>query len=233
MIATGKRYLIVNADDFGRSPGVNLGVIEAHEHGIVTSASLMVRWPAADAAAYGARHPELSLGLHLDLGTWSYRANGRVPLYEVVPADDAGAIRREVAAQLAAFRRLTGRDPSHVDSLQHVHQHQPTQSVMIEIAEKLRLPLRHFSREVHYHGGFFGQNTEGSPLPDQITADALVRMVSRLPAGVTEFGCHPGFATDIDTMYREEPRQRLKSCVIGVSGQRWTVLRWSFAPSTA
>src|SRR5437870_3779943 len=41
------RYLIVNADDFGLSPGVNRGIIEAHEHGIVTSASLMVRWPAA------------------------------------------------------------------------------------------------------------------------------------------------------------------------------------------
>lgn len=211
MIATGKRYLIVNADDFGRSPGVNWGVIEAHEHGIVTSASLMVRWPAAaDAAAYGARHPELSLGLHLDLGTWRYRANRWVPIYEVVPTDDAGAIRRELAAQLAAFRRLTGRDPSHIDSHQHVHQRQPTQSVMIEIAEKLRLPLRHFSREVHYRGNFYGQTAEGSPLPDQITVDALIRMLSSLPTGVTELGCHPGFATDIDTMYRDERAVEVK-----------------------
>ena len=48
------RRLIVNADDFGQSPGVNRGIIEAHQHGIVTSASLMVSWPAAaEAAAYG------------------------------------------------------------------------------------------------------------------------------------------------------------------------------------
>lgn len=47
-----ERHLVVNADDFGLSPGVNRGVIEAHEAGIVTSASLMVRWPgAAEAAA--------------------------------------------------------------------------------------------------------------------------------------------------------------------------------------
>ena len=37
------RYLIVNADDFGLSEGVNRGIVRAHEGGIVTSASLMVR----------------------------------------------------------------------------------------------------------------------------------------------------------------------------------------------
>jgi hypothetical protein len=35
----GEKYLIVNADDFGQSPGINRGIIEAHEHGILTSAS--------------------------------------------------------------------------------------------------------------------------------------------------------------------------------------------------
>ena len=52
-----ERLLIVNADDFGLSPGVNAGVIEAHERGIVTSASLMVRWPRREqAAAYALEH---------------------------------------------------------------------------------------------------------------------------------------------------------------------------------
>ena len=46
-MSDGMRFLIVNADDFGRSPGVNRGVLLAHERGIVTSASLMVRWPSA------------------------------------------------------------------------------------------------------------------------------------------------------------------------------------------
>ncbi len=64
-----KRYLIVNADDFGRSPGVNWGIIEAHGGGIVTSASLMLRLPAAaKVAAYATEHPDLALGLHFDLG---------------------------------------------------------------------------------------------------------------------------------------------------------------------
>jgi hypothetical protein len=48
---TAARYLIVNADDFGQSPGVNRGIIQGFDQGIVTSASLMVRWPAAAPAA--------------------------------------------------------------------------------------------------------------------------------------------------------------------------------------
>ena len=67
MVST--RYLIVNADDFGQSHGVNRGIMQAHRRGIVTSASLMVRWLAAsEAAAYAREHPSLSLGLHVDLG---------------------------------------------------------------------------------------------------------------------------------------------------------------------
>ena len=39
------RRLIVNADDFGRAAGINAGVMKAFEDGIVTSATLMVRYP--------------------------------------------------------------------------------------------------------------------------------------------------------------------------------------------
>ncbi len=55
------RRLIVNADDFGLSAGVNEGIVEAHVSGIVTSTSLMVDRPAAAGAAGLAReHPALS-----------------------------------------------------------------------------------------------------------------------------------------------------------------------------
>ena len=67
------RFLVVNADDLGLSAAVNAGIAAAHERGIVTSASLMVRQgAAAEAAAYAAAHPALAVGLHLDLGEWDY-----------------------------------------------------------------------------------------------------------------------------------------------------------------
>src|SRR2546428_2563379 len=136
------RYLIVNADDFGQSPGINRGIVEAHEQGIVTSASMMVRWPdAAEAAAYGAEHPELSLGLHADLGEWAYRDETWVPLYEVVSLDDVAAVKDEVSRQLTAFRDLTGKDPTHTDSHQHVHLREPVLSVLAKLAAGLAVPV--------------------------------------------------------------------------------------------
>src|ERR1700674_739773 len=122
----GDKQLIVNADDFGQNPATNRGIIVAHERGIVTSASLMVRWPAAaQAAAYAQAHPKLSVGLHLDLGEWTFRHGEWVRLYRLVDEDDAGAVDREVRAQVATFRTLMGRDPTHIDSHQHSHRQEP------------------------------------------------------------------------------------------------------------
>src|SRR5438876_12055746 len=100
---TDARYLIVNADDFGRSPGVNRGIISAYEHGIVTSASLMARWPAAaEAAQYARMRPNMSVGLHLDLGEWVYGNSDCTLLYHVVAVDDLCKVRHEVASHVPA-----------------------------------------------------------------------------------------------------------------------------------
>ena len=137
------RYLIVNADDFGQSDGINLGIIEAFESGIVTSTSLMVRWMGAAAAAqYARRHPDLSVGLHVDLGEWAYRQGQWISLYEVVPRDDAAAVTEEVCRQLTAFRNLMGREPRHIDSHQHVHRTEPVCSILRKAAQTIGVPLR-------------------------------------------------------------------------------------------
>jgi chitin disaccharide deacetylase len=61
-------YAILNADDFGLSPGINRGIIEAHRRGILTSASLMVVGDAfEEAVALAHEHSSLSLGVHLTL----------------------------------------------------------------------------------------------------------------------------------------------------------------------
>jgi chitin disaccharide deacetylase len=203
MVST--KYLIVNADDFGQSLGVNRGIIKAHRCGIVTSASLMVRWPAAtEASAYAREHPSLSLGLHVDLGEKVFRTGEWVPLYGVIPLQDMTAIRDEISRQLDVFHHLMGHGPSHLDSHQHVHLREPVRTILIEVAQRLQIPLRHCSAEIGYRGSFYGQTAEGTPLPNVISVDGLVHILETLPAGCTELGCHPAEHCDLDTMYRRE-----------------------------
>jgi predicted glycoside hydrolase/deacetylase ChbG (UPF0249 family) len=205
------KYLIVNADDFGQSLGVNRGIIKAYGCGIVTSTSLMVRWPAAaDASAYAREHPSLSIGLHVDLGEKSFRAGEWVPLYEVVPSHDPIAIRDEIFHQLDVFHRLLGQAPHHLDSHQHVHLREPVRTILLEVSQQLRIPLRHCSAGISYCGSFYGQSAEGVPLPHVISVRGLIRILETLPAGCTELGCHPAACCDLDTMYRYERLKELR-----------------------
>jgi predicted glycoside hydrolase/deacetylase ChbG (UPF0249 family) len=200
-----ERWLIVNADDLGQSPGINRGIITAHEQGIVTSASLMVCWPAAEqAAAYARGRPALSVGLHLDLGEWAYQKGEWVAVYTRGTRTDPAALRAELTRQVDAFCRLLGRPPTHLDSHQHVHREEPVQSVALELAARLGVPLRHFAPGVHYCGELYGQTAKGAPLPEAITVEHLARVLANLPPGTTELGCHPAAEADIDSMYREE-----------------------------
>jgi chitin disaccharide deacetylase len=194
------RSLIVNADDFGQSAGINSGVIRAYEEGILTSASLMVRWSAAQAAAaYAREHRKLSVGLHFDLGEWIYREGEWEPLYEVEASRDGDRLLAEVRRQLGAFRKLMGQDTTHLDSHQHVHREEPLRTIMLEMAGTLGVPLRSCTSRVSYDGSFYGETSKGEAVPGAITADALVAIFADLPAGVTELGCHPGLGADFES----------------------------------
>jgi hopanoid biosynthesis associated protein HpnK len=62
------KCLIVNADDFGMTNGINRGIIEATANGIVTAASIMVTgWAFEEAVQLARENPSLDIGLHLSL----------------------------------------------------------------------------------------------------------------------------------------------------------------------
>jgi len=200
----GPRRLIVNADDFGQSAGVTEGILTAHEHGIVTSTSLMVRWRGAeDAVARASRHPSLSIGLHVDLGEWRWTGSTWEAVYEVVALENAEAITREVASQFERFEALCGKPPTHVDSHQHIHTRQ-AKSIVCDLGRRLSIPVRHYSEAVTYSGAFYGQTAEGEPLPDRIRVPGLIDALEHLPEGTTELGCHPSTCEDLVTMYSAE-----------------------------
>src|SRR5437899_2323951 len=129
------RRLIVNADDLGRSAGVDRGIVRAHREGIVTSATLMANTTdAAHAGAVARADPSLDVGVHLVL-TFArplseptrvrslVTPTGEFPrrsllLTREVDRDEA---LLEYRAQYARARELIGREPTHLDSHHWVH----------------------------------------------------------------------------------------------------------------
>ena len=194
------RYLIVNADDFGLSAGVNDGIVEAHEQGIVTSTSLMVDAPGAAAGAALARdRPDLSVGLH-------------VVEPKDVDLDDPAQAARAFAEQLERFRELVGADPTHVDSHHHVHAENRRMATFSALVAPLGLPLRHDGR-VAYIGGFYAQWEPGVTELRYVSRGFLVEVVQNEALhGFAELGCHPGrIIGDFSSSYLHEREVELRT----------------------
>ncbi|MCD6289807.1 MAG: hopanoid biosynthesis-associated protein HpnK [Anaerolineae bacterium] len=155
--------VIINADDFGRSPAVNAAVKRAHREGILTSASLMVTGDAAQEAIAIAREmPSLAVGLHVVVASGRaalppkeiphiVKPDGRFPddpVRQGLLYAFSRTARRELARELSAqFERFaaTGLALSHVDGHQHLHMHPVVFNLLIPLAEQygakgLRLP---------------------------------------------------------------------------------------------
>ena len=205
------KRLVVNADDFGLTPAVNQGVLRAHVEGVVTSTSLMVRQPAAEAAARAARAtPMLSVGLHVDIAEWEVSDGEWRTSYRWADPDDGDAVAREVEEQLHLFERLLGRPPTHLDSHQHLHRDEPLRSLLLRAAARLRIPLRHHPPAV-YCGAFYGQGRGGRPYPEAISPDALAALVRDHSEPLSELCCHPAAAAVPCSAYDDERRVELES----------------------
>jgi chitin disaccharide deacetylase len=204
-VTDGVRYLVVNADDFGASEGIDRGIIHAHIHGIVTSASLMVTGRGAeDAARLAGQHPPLGVGLHWDLD--------EKPLEHRMSLDDPVAVRGELVRQLEAFERLMGRAPTHLDSHHHVHRRNHVAPIARELAGELRVPLRE-AGPVRYVGAFYGQWEWQVTDLDHVRPDFLIWLLrNEVHEGWTEIACHPGFVTgDYSSTYLAEREVELQT----------------------
>jgi predicted glycoside hydrolase/deacetylase ChbG (UPF0249 family) len=202
------RFLIVNADDFGHSEAVNAGVIEAHERGIVTSASMLVLRPHTEAAATYARRSTLDVGLHIELGEWEFDEQDGWRARHQTPANE---VRDEVRRQLERFESLVGHKPTHVDSHQHVHREEPARKTVRELARELGVALRDVTPGIRYCGDFYGQDDEGRRFPSNVSVASLVHLLTHLPDGITELGCHPGKGDVSGSTYASERELELKA----------------------
>jgi len=194
------KYLIVNADDFGASRGINRGIIEAHRRGVLTSTSLLVNAAASGEAAELSRSaPGLSVGLHADLRS-ELNANA-----------DSDRLRGALDAQLARFEELLGRPPTHLDSHHNVHRDPRALPEFLDLARERGLPLREHSA-VRYFSKFYGQ-WGGRTHLEQLSVESLARMLEReIKEGFTELSCHPGYVDpDYPTGYSAEREAELRA----------------------
>jgi predicted glycoside hydrolase/deacetylase ChbG (UPF0249 family) len=194
------KYLVINADDFGYAQGVNLGIIAAHEQGVVLSTSMMVDMPLApEAAKLAKRHPGLGVGLHFTA------TNQDGPFLDLF---DVKAIERELERQYQRCCDLLGHPPTHLDSHHHVHLRKELKPFFVEWAREHRLHLRD-SGMSYYNGGFYGQwydeEWKAHPAPELISIENLEKILRTLPEGITELACHPAYMTpDLDSSYAAE-----------------------------
>jgi hopanoid biosynthesis associated protein HpnK len=149
------KELILNADDFGFTRGVNEGIIRAHNEGILTSATLMANSQAFDDAVSRTKAaPGLGVGCHLVLvGGVSIAppdeipslvgADGRLPksLSQLVVKLSSGSLRSrdlesELRAQIEKIRRA-GIEPTHLDTHKHTHAHPKVMNALGRVARAL------------------------------------------------------------------------------------------------
>jgi len=198
--------LIVNADDFGLSPGVNHGIIDSYLYGIVNSTSMMMNMDWTEHAIQLAQnHPELRVGIHLVLTC------GR-PLTKNTPTlvnEDGGfkslselgkkekvsltELEKEWTAQVERFIE-TGLKPTHLDSHHHIHTIVELQSVVRKLSKKFGLPVRRNGR-ISIEGveptadiSIFDFYSEG------VKEDYFAMLSNQLEDGITaEIMCHPAY----------------------------------------
>jgi len=206
-VPDGKR-LIVNADEFGRTAGVNRGILDAHDRGIVTSASLLVTSPAApEAVRLSAAAPRLGVGL-----TFAFTdAAAALPPSELPSLTDVsghlqGAAERlasapgsevlaEARAQLRRFRETVGRSPTHLGAYRNVHRFPVVLEAVVTLAWETGLPVRSLSPEMRSRF-----RREGIRTPDRYvepfsgagaTLEGLLQVLGGLDIETAELLCHP------------------------------------------
>jgi predicted glycoside hydrolase/deacetylase ChbG (UPF0249 family) len=217
------RYLIINADDYGHTPGTSEGIRQAHLTGVVTSTTAMMNGPYIDRELPELirQCPRIGAGMHLVITVgepllpveklprlMSLSPDGK-HLFKAVGAFldlvDPLELRAEWVAQIEKFIHLTGRAPDHLDAHHHAMCFgEPFFQVYLELAGKYGCGVRPPVEGSPQVWNRMVQDLK-IPMPDKldtrfydegVTKAMLATMITELPEGVTEWMCHPGLADD-------------------------------------
>lgn len=165
-----EKRLIINADDFGLSRGINEGIILAHRKGILTSATLMANMPAfGQAVELAGQNRGLGVGVHLNiLRGVPVSPPERVPslidpegrFWSRVSVLIKKLISRQVRVEeverewRAQLEKILGAGirPTHFDSEKHLHTWPPLFRTVLKLAGEYSIPRVRFIREYCWSG---------------------------------------------------------------------------------
>lgn len=201
------RKLIVNADDFGLTRGINKGIIHGFRLGIITSATALVNMPCwPHAASLVRKLAGLGVGLQFNLTVGRpLTAPHHIPslvneggefcgsLEQLAQADTLDVVR-ELYNQ---YNRLlhSGIKPTHIDSHGDIHTLDNILSILLDFAARHHMPLRLFPQARSLYNNA-GAATTGDLIDDFQDKGAnrpnFERLLSNCRAETVEFRCHPG-----------------------------------------
>jgi len=225
------KEIILTADDFGWTKKVNDGIVLAYNHGPITEISMIVNAPEVE-HALNSIESKNNIGLHLNITKFKpiskHNLNSLVnkksrefkkiknpqELYRYLTTARKSEIDEEIYSQFDLFKKLTGRNPSHISSHHGIHGDPKVLDTVIEIARKYKIPVRlpvwmsetngfvsNYAAEVMMRRNkikttdkifinIFNDDLRESPTP---LIDEFTKSIENMPHGLVEIGCHVGF----------------------------------------
>ena len=175
------KQLIINSDDYGRTPEISRGIRESHLRGVVTSTTCMMNIPttADDIAIALHEAPDLAMGVHLVLTMGKpilprkkvrtiVDAKGNNRKYDAfienIPNLNLDEVKAEWRAQIEAYIKASGRKPTHLDSHHHSSYFSPGLfRTMLELAKEYGCPIRYPLLPTNEDSREFAETTRNAP----------------------------------------------------------------------
>jgi predicted glycoside hydrolase/deacetylase ChbG (UPF0249 family) len=186
------KFVVFNAEDFGISYGANKGIFKVLSDGrVVRSTSVLVNGLAASDARELNQIPKITIGLHLD-----FTGDGSGKWKRLVDFQRWPKRRKidEFMRQVDKFGDLLGRPPDHIDGHHNIQIFPGFRDDVYQYASDHNIMVR--SVDYPLNLGFHGRRIWQGNLGRGITPDDAVKLLKRLPWGVTCFACHPGYVDE-------------------------------------
>lgn len=230
---------IINADDLGLSHGVNQGILQAYQQGVVNSSSLMTNMPGFDAAIRMIKKHKLqNVGLHVNLteGKSILTTHNSITTQHQDFYSDFSTLKQinqvEVYNEIVAQYQKAlsaGICINHVDSHYHLHMNYSFQKAFIKFSNTYTLPLRKINYYTKYlnieslypsslnsfvgtylHRNYYTPYFTSDFFGDKVTKEHLMTLVDKYKGKAVEIMCHPGYVDEANGSYNQKREEELK-----------------------